>query len=105
MARFERSRAGRGSSSGRGSGGGSRPRGAGGRSSGRDRRDVTMTKVICSSCGVECEVPFKPTSSKPVYCNNCFSKKDKDSSNKPSERDFDVINEKLNKIMAALHIK
>ena len=39
---------------------------------GRGRKEVEMTKVICSSCGIECEVPFKPTSSKPVYCSNCY---------------------------------
>jgi len=71
----------------------------------RDRRDVKMTKVTCSSCGEECEVPFKPTSTKPVYCDNCFAKKDKVSSNKVSNKDIDIINEKLNKIMKALKIE
>ena len=69
----------------------------------RDRRPVEMTKVVCSSCGVECTVPFKPTSSKPVYCNDCFSKKGKGSSN--SSGDLDKINEKLDKIMKALDIE
>ena len=71
----------------------------------RNRRDVKMTKVICSSCGVECEVPFKPTSNKPVYCDACFAKKNKVSSDKFSNKDFDIINEKLDKIMKALDIK
>jgi len=62
-----------------------------------------MTKVTCSSCGEKCEVPFKPTSSKPVYCAACFAKKDKVSSD--SSKDFDLINEKLNKIMKALKIE
>ena len=31
-----------------------------------------MHKATCSDCGQECEVPFKPTEGKPVYCNNCF---------------------------------
>ncbi len=70
----------------------------------RERREVEMTKVTCSSCGVECEVPFKPTSNKPVYCDDCFAKKGKSSSG-PSNRDLDIINEKLNKIMEALKIK
>jgi DNA-directed RNA polymerase len=34
-----------------------------------------MHKVICSECGMDCEVPFKPTGEKPVYCSNCFDKK------------------------------
>lgn len=53
-------------------------RGGGGRSFGRRSfggnrgGDRPMTKTTCSSCGKECEVPFKPTGSKPVYCNDCF---------------------------------
>ncbi|KKG12227.1 MULTISPECIES: CxxC-x17-CxxC domain-containing protein [unclassified Methanosarcina] len=31
-----------------------------------------MTKVTCSDCGVETEVPFKPTEGRPVYCRECF---------------------------------
>lgn len=31
-----------------------------------------MFQAICSNCGNSCEVPFKPTGSKPIYCNNCF---------------------------------
>ena len=82
-------------------------RGSGRRSNSysRDRRDVQMTKVICSSCGKECEVPFKPTSSKPVYCDECFAKKGKVSSGKVPNRDLDIINEKLDKIMKALKIE
>ena len=66
----------------------------------RRNNNVEMTQVTCSTCGDKCEVPFKPTSSKPIYCDKCFSKKPKNGSN----RDFDVINEKLNKIMKALNI-
>lgn len=33
----------------------------------------TMSKAKCTSCGKECEVPFKPTPGKPVYCRDCFS--------------------------------
>ncbi len=31
-----------------------------------------MHKAICSECKKECEVPFKPTEGKPVYCKECF---------------------------------
>jgi len=34
----------------------------------------TMHKVICDKCGQSCEVPFKPTEGKPVYCSDCFRK-------------------------------
>ena len=33
-----------------------------------------MHKATCSDCGNECEVPFKPTQGKPVYCRDCFQK-------------------------------
>jgi CxxC-x17-CxxC domain-containing protein len=100
-----------GRSSGR-SGGGrfSDRRDRGSRHGSRNRRDFEMTSVTCASCGEQCEVPFKPTSNKPVYCSGCF-KKDKGGSNGGgcncgvTTQDLDVINEKLNKIMKALHIE
>ncbi|MBW2963609.1 hypothetical protein KY306_02435 [Candidatus Woesearchaeota archaeon] len=95
MARFERSRERRGR----------RDSGRESKRFSRNRRDFQMTEVICSSCGARCEVPFKPTSNKPVYCDDCFAKKGKGSSNKTPERDLDIINEKLNKIMKALKIE
>jgi len=85
------------------------PRGRGGPrrdsgSRGGERREVEMTKVTCSECGEECEVPFKPTSTKPVYCRECFAKKG-GSPGKISSKDFEEINEKLDKIIKALKIK
>ena len=44
----------------------------------RERRDFgprEMHKATCSECGNECEVPFKPTEGKPVYCKECFRKR------------------------------
>ena len=34
-------------------------------------------KVLCSSCGVETTVPFKPDSNRPVYCRTCYLNKKK----------------------------
>ena len=34
-----------------------------------------MHKAVCSECKQQCEVPFKPTEGKPVYCRDCFAKK------------------------------
>lgn len=31
-----------------------------------------MYPAVCSRCGKETEVPFQPTSGKPVYCSECF---------------------------------
>jgi len=42
--------------------------------SGFNRPPREMHKVICSDCGKETEVPFKPTEGRPVYCRECFSK-------------------------------
>lgn len=52
----------------------------------RDSGRPEMHKAICAKCGAECEVPFRPTAGKPVYCNNCFGKQDRENSNRPQER-------------------
>ncbi len=78
----------------------------GGRDFGRDRGSrgrLEMTKVICDDCGAKCEVPFKPTSSKPIYCSDCFEKIGNCNS-RYSNNDLDVVNKKLDKIMKALKI-
>ncbi|NOZ80628.1 MAG: DNA-directed RNA polymerase [DPANN group archaeon] len=33
-----------------------------------------MHKAVCADCGNECEVPFKPSGDRPVYCRDCFRK-------------------------------
>jgi len=38
-------------------------------------RDKSFTKAICAECKTECEVPFRPTGDRPVYCKDCFSKR------------------------------
>ncbi|MFH1972343.1 MAG: CxxC-x17-CxxC domain-containing protein [archaeon] len=87
----------------RDSGYGDRPRRDGGRErQRRDRAEVEMTEVTCSSCGTKCEVPFKPTSTKPVYCNDCFKKA---KPTRSSNGNLDEINQKLDKIMKALKIE
>ena len=32
-----------------------------------------MYKAICADCHMECEVPFKPSADRPVYCKKCFA--------------------------------
>ena len=54
---------------------GSFNRSSGGFGGRRRSEDRTMHKVTCDSCGEECEVPFKPTEGKPVYCRDCFQKR------------------------------
>jgi len=33
-----------------------------------------MHKATCADCGKECEVPFKPSGDRPVYCRDCWQK-------------------------------
>ena len=54
--------------------GGGFNRGGGSRGGGFDRGPREMHKAICAECNKECEVPFKPTEGKPVYCRECFQK-------------------------------
>lgn len=55
-----------------GSGGGfGKPRGGfGGEFGGGDKQ---MHPATCSGCGKRCEVPFRPTAGKQVFCNDCFA--------------------------------
>jgi CxxC-x17-CxxC domain-containing protein len=100
---------------------------------GRDfkRRDFDrpqeMHKAICSNCGKECEVPFKPNGSKPVFCRECFqANRMGDASRRPNFEDrrpqaenrpvlipqqpnykeqFDALNSKLDKILSLLSVR
>ena len=35
----------------------------------------TETRTMCSDCGIETTVPFKPTQGRPVLCRQCFQTK------------------------------
>lgn len=79
-----------------------------------------MFPAICSKCGQSCEVPFKPTGERPVFCNNCFKNRDGGSGPKFAPRSFgggkgaggggggmtkeqfDLLNSKLDRILEAL---
>ncbi len=47
----------------------------GGGGSGGSFQPRQMYKAKCSECGTDCEVPFKPTEGKPVYCRECYNKR------------------------------
>ncbi|MEA2032413.1 MAG: CxxC-x17-CxxC domain-containing protein [Euryarchaeota archaeon] len=49
-------------------------RNVGGRRQGFDRPPREMHTVTCADCGEECQVPFKPDGSRPVYCQECYQK-------------------------------
>jgi CxxC-x17-CxxC domain-containing protein len=42
---------------------------------GGSRRPREMFPAVCDECGKETEVPFQPTSGKPVYCSDCFERR------------------------------
>ena len=48
----------------------------GGNRGGSDRPQ--MHSATCSECGQACEVPFRPTGERPVFCNDCFRKQRND---------------------------
>jgi len=112
MAEFKR-RDSRKPSGGRNNSGGRRfdSRGSGRfdrRGSGGFSRRIERTEVTCDACKKRCEVPFKPSSDKPIYCDDCFRKespkRDSGSRSNNSSRELSEINNKLDKIMEALEI-
>ncbi len=32
-----------------------------------------MHDAVCSECGAECQVPFRPSGDRPVLCRDCFA--------------------------------
>lgn len=45
------------------------------RSHGNNFNQRVLHKAVCADCKKECEVPFRPTGDRPVYCKECFSKR------------------------------
>ena len=38
----------------------------------RDSGRKEMFHAVCDECGKDCEVPFRPSPDKPIYCSRCF---------------------------------
>ncbi len=47
----------------------------GGASIAPDSGSRPLFAAVCSECGKDTQVPFKPTAGKPVYCRDCFQKR------------------------------
>lgn len=85
---------------------------SGSRSMGRPQ----MHNAICDNCGKECQVPFKPTGEKPVYCRDCFAKmgggdsrnnfERNNRSERPQQENQQLaeVNRKLDKILELLNL-
>jgi CxxC-x17-CxxC domain-containing protein len=99
---------------GRGRSGGS-SRGFGGRGGFGERRPLQMHDATCSKCQKQCQIPFRPTGDRPVFCSECFrnesgsnssfsSGRDRPSSSSSgiSQEQFKQINSKLDKILDIL---
>ncbi len=73
---------------GRSFGGGNRGGFGSGRSFGggrdRDGGRPQMHQATCSECGKDCEIPFRPTGGRPVFCSTCFEKQQGGSGERPS---------------------
>ncbi len=71
-----------------------------------ERRPLEMHDVVCAKCGKDCQVPFKPTTDKPVFCNDCFkSEGPKNERGAPSGvtvEQFKQLNAKLDNILEIL---
>jgi CxxC-x17-CxxC domain-containing protein len=81
-----------------------------------------MHQAVCADCGDDCEVPFRPTNDRPIYCSMCFGKHKGDSQpskfggnkwDKPRfekrapalpdySAQFKMLNEKLDKLFGLL---
>lgn len=64
--------------------------------------------AICDSCGKSCGVPFKPNGKRPVLCSLCFAQNNNDEDrgerkeHKSKDRQLEIVNEKLDKILKIL---
>ena len=68
-------------------------------------QEKRLFSAICTECGSKCEVPFRPTGGKPVYCSNCFRKGDTtgDKGTEQFKGQFDIVNAKLDTILNLLN--
>jgi len=104
-----------------GQGGGDRGRGGGGFGHGGGGfGKKEMFETTCAECGKRCEVPFRPTGERPVYCKDCFVQKERggegrdsgrrefsaprneapSNPNRDIKRQLDYMNTKLEEILA-----
>lgn len=58
----------------------------GDRGFGGNRPPVQMHEATCAECNKKCEVPFRPSGEKPVYCNDCFGSNRGDRNDAPTKR-------------------
>lgn len=57
------------------------------RSGNRDDGPREMFSATCSSCQKSCEIPFRPSGDRPVYCRDCFGSQESPTSDARGRRD------------------
>ncbi|MDO8639057.1 MAG: hypothetical protein Q7R43_05780 [Candidatus Daviesbacteria bacterium] len=72
----------------------------------RSNDPKSMFDAVCDECGKSCQVPFQPSSGKPIYCSNCFGEKkgagNRENNQSQNKNEFEQLNSKLDKILAML---
>ncbi len=78
----------------------------------QDREVKKMFSAVCVDCGKRCEVPFRPTGNKPIYCSSCFEnvgstrsggyKKSNEGKNTSANLDISLFNDQLMNINGKL---
>jgi len=43
---------------------------------GGDSRKFSLHDAVCDKCGKNCQVPFRPSGDRPIFCSECFERKD-----------------------------
>ncbi len=73
--------------------------------------DKQMFRAVCDKCHKDCEVPFRPSSDKPIFCSDCFTRGDKRGGNDnvassdQYKKQFEMLNEKLDTLIKLLSPK
>ena len=81
-----------------------------GRSLFQQRKDTPQPrkhtyKSVCDRCGEQCELPFKPSGGKPVFCSNCFEKRGEGGGrvyNDELKDQLERVEDKLDKVLKLL---
>jgi CxxC-x17-CxxC domain-containing protein len=53
----------------------------------RSSRLLELFDATCAKCGKACQIPFRPTNNKPVYCRECFKKNEGEEPRRFEKRD------------------
>jgi CxxC-x17-CxxC domain-containing protein len=74
------------------------------RDRGNRREKPEMFPAICDKCKKNCEVPFRPSPDKPIYCSDCFEKVDSKRGEKQTTSSIDItpLKEELSNISLKL---